>query len=301
MSFTLTQLRYFSAVAELENMTAAAQRLCVTQSTVSNAIAQLEKDLSVQLFLRQSTRGLRLSPAGRQFAQDVVLFLEQADSLYETARGFSDGLMGELKVGVFAPLAPFRAPVILQAFQAQHPQVHVSFLEADLATLQAALLDGRCEVALMYGIGLGGGFTSQVVERIPPHVIVAEDHPAAASPDGEIALRDLEHEPLILLDLPHTREYFMSLFSLAGITPNIRHRAAGYETVRSFVARGHGYAVLNQRLHHDLTYSGGRVVLLRLTDELPPIEVMLVRPEGAPPTRRALAFEATCRRLYGAE
>lgn len=300
MSFTLTQLRYFSVVAELENMTSAAQRLGVTQSTVSVSISLLEKDLSLQLFMRQATRGVKLTPAGRQFAQDIVVFLEHADSLYETARGFSDALVGELKVGIFTPLAPFRAPVILQAFEAQHPGVQVSFLEGDLASLQSALLDGRCEVALMYGIGLGGGFTTHVVERVPPHVIVAEDHPAAASANGEIALKDLEHEPLILLDLPHTREYFMSLFALAGVTPRIRHRASGYETVRSFVARGHGYAVLNQRLHHDLTYAGGRVVLLHLTEDLPPIEVMLVRPEGVRPTRRALAFESTCRRLYGA-
>ena len=58
--------------------------------------------------------------------------------------------------------------------------------------------------------------------------------------------------------------------------------------------------MLNQRLHSDLTYSGGRVVALTLTDDFPPIEVMVVRPEGVTPTRRALAFEETCLRLYGA-
>ena len=105
---------------------------------------------------------------------------------------------------------------------------------------------------------------------------------------------------MILLDLPHTREYFMSLFALVGVKPKIRHRASGYETVRSFVGRGHGYSVLNQRLHHDLTYSCGRVVPLRLIDDVPSIEVVLVRPAGVRPTRRALAFEAVCSRLYGA-
>lgn len=58
--------------------------------------------------------------------------------------------------------------------------------------------------------------------------------------------------------------------------------------------------MLNQRLHSDLTYSGGQVVALSLTDSFPPIEVMLVRPEGVQPIRRALAFEETCIRLYGA-
>ncbi len=69
--FTLTQLRYFAVVAELENMTAAAERLLVTQSTLSTAMAQLEASLSTQLFVRLRTRGLRLTPSGRQLAQDI--------------------------------------------------------------------------------------------------------------------------------------------------------------------------------------------------------------------------------------
>ncbi|NKX55159.1 LysR family transcriptional regulator [Arthrobacter mobilis] len=297
--FTIVQLRYFAAVAESENMTAAAERLGITQSALSTAIGQLEQALEVQLFIRRPQRGLHLTPSGRQFAKDLGPFLEQADALYESARGYADALVGELKVGVFAPLAPFRAPVILQAFEARYPGVHVSFLEGDQEFLRRSLLEGHCELALMYNLGLDGGFTTRTVERIPPHVLVSADHRLAARPEQEVALRELADEPMILLDLPHTREYFMQLFQLAGITPTIRHRASGYETVRSFVARGHGYAVLNQRLHHDLTYAGGRVVPLRLTDDLPGIEVLLVRPEGLKPTRRALAFEDVCRGIYG--
>lgn len=298
--FTLVQLRYFSAVAAAESMTAASRELNVTQSALSAAVSQLEKDLDVQLFIRGRQRGMQLTAAGRQFAKDLAPFLEEADALYEAARGYSDALTGELRVGVFAPLAPFRAPVILQAFETAHPGVQLSFLEGDQEYLRRSLLEGECELALMYGLGLDEGFTTKVVERISAHVIVAEDHPLAASPDGEVSLPQFEDEPLILLDLPHTREYFMSLFAAAGVRPKIRHRASGYETVRSFVARGHGYSVLNQRLHHDQTYAGGRVVPLRLTDDLPGIEVMLVRPAGVRPTRRALAFEAVCGRLYGA-
>jgi DNA-binding transcriptional LysR family regulator len=299
--FTLIQLRYFAVVAETENMTAAAQRLNITQSALSNAISQLEQELGVQLFIRLSQRGLRLSPAGKQFAQELPAFLEHVDSLYESARGLAENLTGELTVGIFTPLAPFRAPVILQAFERQYPDVQVSFLEGDQEFLRRSLLEGHCELALMYTLGLGGGVSTQLVERVPAHVLVHEEHPLAADPEQGVALRDLEEEPMILLDLPHTREYYLQLFQLAGVKPNVRHRVSGYETVRSFVARGHGYSLLNQRLHHDLTYAGGRVVPLRLVDELPGIEVVLVRPEGMRPTRRALAFEAVCKQLYGAE
>ncbi len=295
--FTLTQLRYFAVVAELESMTAAAARLLVTQSTLSTAMAQLEASLGTQLFVRQG--GLSLTAGGRRLAKDLKGFLEQADLLYESARDMSAELVGELSVGVFSPLAPFRLPVILQAFENNYPGVAVSILEADLATLQKALLDGQCEVALTYNLGLSRGFSHQVLERVPPHVLVAADHPAAQRREREISLRELEPEPMIMLDLPHSREYYQSLFVLAGVTPYVRHRFSGYETVRSFVATGHGYSVLNQRLFSDATYAGDPVVALRLTDDFPPIEVMLVRAEGVRPTRRALAFEETCRRQYG--
>lgn len=298
--FTLTQLRYFAVVAELENMTAAAERLMVTQSALSTAMAQLEASLSTQLFVRLRTRGLRLTPSGRQLIQDIKVLLEQADSLYESARGLATSLVGELKVGVFSPLAPFRLPAILQTFEVQHPGVEVSILEADLASLQSALLQGQCDVALTYGLGLGRGFTYQVLERVPPHVLVHAGHPAASHPEQTIALKALEGEPSVVLDLPHSREYYEQLYAIAGVVPRVRHRFAGYETVRSFVAKGHGYALLNQRIHSDVTYSGGRVVALGLTDDFPPIEVMLVRPQGMQPTRRTLAFEETCLQLYGA-
>ena len=299
-TFTLTQLRYFDVVAELESMTQAAARLRVSQSAVSTAMAELERTLGAQLFLRNRSTGLKLTSTGRKFAIEVKPFLDQADALFESTYDQAEALTGELVVGVFSPLASFRLPVILQAFEARHPGVDVRFLEADLATLHAALKEGRCDLALMYGHGLGPGFTNQVLERVPPHVIVSADHTLANSPTQDVALSDLAGEPLILLDLPHSREYYESLFALAGMTPNIRHRFSGYETVRSFVARGHGYALLNQRVHNDVPYSGGRVVPLRLTDEFPPSEVMVVRLSDIVPTRRALAFENSCRRLYGA-
>ncbi|WAP53443.1 LysR family transcriptional regulator [Arthrobacter sp. ATA002] len=88
-------------------MTAAAERLLVTQSALSSAMAQLEASLNTQLFVRLRTRGLRLTASGRQLAQDAKALLEHADSVYESARGLDRNLTGGLTVGVFTPLAPF--------------------------------------------------------------------------------------------------------------------------------------------------------------------------------------------------
>ncbi|GAB3135593.1 LysR family transcriptional regulator [Tsukamurella serpentis] len=298
--FTLTQLRYFVAVAEAGSMTAAARKLSVTQSTVSAAIAQLEHEMGQALFVRLARRGLELTAAGQRLRSGAIALLEDAGSLIATVRDEGDELDGEMTVGMFAPLAAFRAPVILQAFERAHPRVRVTFLEADQDGLRSALAKGQCEVALMYDMGVLATPGTQVVETIAPHVIVCPDHPAANNPDAEVSLRSLADEPFVLFDAPQSREYFLSLFRHLGIEPNVRHRASGYETVRSFVARGHGYSVLNQRLHHDVTASGGSVVPLRIVEDLLPIRVMLMFPPVGAPTRRARAFATVCRTLYGA-
>lgn len=212
--FTLTPLRYFAVVAELENMTAAAERLLVTQSTLSTAIAQLEKSISSQPFIRHQARGLRLTAVGRQFAHDIKPFLEQADSLYESAQGLSTTLVGDLKIGVFVPLAPIRLPGIIQAFETKYPGVQVSVLEIDLAALKDALLEGRCDVALSYRLGLDRSFSARTVDRVPPHVLVHEGHRVAAEGRQEVSLKDFDGEACIALDLPISREYYEQLFAI---------------------------------------------------------------------------------------
>ena len=299
-SFTLVQLRYFGAVARLENMTAAAAELNITQSTLSSAIARLEEELGAALFTRLSTRGLRLTPAGKRLLLGSQAFLEEADLLYQSVRDEGEALAGELVVGIYSPLAPFKAPVILQEFEARHPNVVVSFHEGDQESLRRALLDGICELALMYDQGVGAEFDRNVLERIPPHILVPANHPRAAAPGQPVSLRDFADEPLILLDAKHTREYYLEMFTQLGIAPSIRHVVSGYETVRSYVGRGHGYSLLNQRLANHLTYAGGSVVALDIVEDLPPIEVSLVRTAGAKPTRKSLAFEEVCREHYKA-
>lgn len=289
--FTLNQLRYFNEVARHESMRVAAEELHVSQSAVSTAIAQLERGLRVQLFIRQRNRSVTLSPAGRSFAAQTRTFLERADALSEQGSLLGGTLSGGLSVGVYAPLAPFRFPRVLTTFEQQHPGVDVDLIAGDLEVVRGALIRGECEVALMYGHGLGPGFDTRILEKVRPHVFVAADHPAASS--GAVHLADFVDEPFIQLDLPYSRDYYDQLFRLVGIAPNVRYRFNDYETVRSFAAMGHGYAVLNQH-PTSATYSGAKLVALDLLDELPVIEVMAVWPEHMRLTRRAHAFVRAC-------
>ncbi|GAA2190148.1 MULTISPECIES: LysR family transcriptional regulator [Leucobacter] len=297
-AFTLVQLSYFSAVARLENMTAAASELSVTQSTLSSAISQLERELAVELFTRDRGRGLQLTPAGRALLARGPALLEEAEMLATSVRSASEALSGELTVGIYAPLAPFRAPEILDRFEAAYPEVQLTFFEGDQGSLQEALHDGRCEVALMYDLGVDDRFARTVIDRVPPHVIVPEARAQALAGRSVVSLREFAADPFILLNLPHTGDYYLRLFRQLGLEPRIRHVSLGYETVRSYVARGHGYSILNQWLDQSLTYSGKRVVPLRLSDEFPPTEVSLVQRRDISSTRKAQAFIEVCRDIY---
>jgi DNA-binding transcriptional LysR family regulator len=287
-SFTLVQLRYFAAAVEHGSMTRAARELLVSQSAVSTAIAQLEKELGVQLLLRQHAKGLVPTAAGRDFYQELRGFLAQAADLEETARSAGAALVGRLTVGCFATLAPFHLPALLREFERRHPEVRVDIEEAEHAQLKHALREGSCELSLMYGYDLDDDIDRITYAESVPYVIVSAEHRLAHR--KRIWLRELADDPMVLLDLPHTTGYFTSLVGSVGVQPRIRFRSPGYETVRALVAHGHGYALLNQRPREETTYDGERAVALQLRDDLPALEIVVAWMRGIRLTRRAQAF-----------
>ncbi len=295
--FTLVQLRYFAAAAELGSMTAAARALMVSQSAISTAVAHLEKELGVQLLLRHHARGLTLTAAGEEFQRELRGYLAHTDELAEVARSAGATLVGDLTVGCFNTLAPFEMPRLIALCERDHPEIRIQVLEAEHAALKQALRSGRCELSLMYGYDLDDDLDHLVLRTATAYVLVSGEHRLAGA--GSVWLRELAEEPLVLLDLPHTGEWLEKLVVASGIQPRVRHRTAGFETVRSMVAHGHGWSVLHQRPAGTLTYNGGSVAVLEIRDPLPPLQVVLVSMRGSRLTRRAQAFLRAARRGQG--
>lgn len=287
-AFTMVQLHYFATSAERGSMTAAARELHVSQSAISTAIAQLEKQLGVQLLLRHHARGLTLTAAGTDFLRELRSFLAHASDLEEAARGAGASLVGDLSVGWFSTLAPFSLPGLSAAFEKQYPQVHLQVLEGEHEWLRRAVREGRCELSVMYGYDLDD-LEYQVIASVEPYAIVSSTHRLAKR--KRVSLSELVTEPMILLDLPHTADYFTSMFSQStGEQPNVRFRSPGFETVRALVAHGHGFALLNQRPAFATTYDGESVVTLEVKDDVEPLEVVVAWARGVRLTRRAASF-----------
>jgi DNA-binding transcriptional LysR family regulator len=291
VGFTLTQLRYFAAAAELGSMTAASRQLMVSQSAVSTAVAQLEKELGVQLLLRHHARGLTLTAAGEEFFRELRSYLVHTGELAEVARSAGQALTGDLTIGCFTTLGPFELPRLLAACEHDHPGIRIAVVEDEHAALKQALRSGRCELALMYGYDLDDDIDHVRVGVAAPYVLIAKGHRLARR--KKVALKDLAEEPMVLLDLPHSGQYLERLVESAGFHPEVRHRTAGFETVRAMVAHGQGWSVLNQRPATNITYDGAEVVTLEITDKLDPLEIVLASMKGVRLTARAHAFVGT--------
>lgn len=270
-SITLTQLSYFAECAKTLNMTAASQELHVAQSAVSTAISHLERALGAALFIRQHSKGLVLTKAGESLLRDTQRIFGLLTDAIEDIRADQDQVRGSITIACFNTLAPFMQPQLLGLLQQQHPDLTVDILEGDYEECLAALRGGRAEVAIMYNLTNAEGISHHVLGHVRPHVILHAEHPLAGR--SELALSELAEEPFVLLDLPDSNDYFLGMLRQQGLTPNIKYRTSSYETVRSLVATGLGFSILNQRPQINQTYSGNRTVVVEISDQVPSLGI----------------------------
>jgi DNA-binding transcriptional LysR family regulator len=125
----LARLHAFVAVTEAGSFTAAAERLSLTKSAVSQSVAALERELGVQL-LQRSTRHLAITQAGEAFLADCRALLAQAGQIVERARARQGELSGLLRVTSSLDAASFVAPLIAEYAQ-QHPLMRVEYVPTD--------------------------------------------------------------------------------------------------------------------------------------------------------------------------
>ena len=294
--FTFRQLEYFVTVAEEGTMVGAAERHHISQSAISLAVTELERVLGVQLFMRRKARGIELTGAAREMLPEARRLLQHAAEVQSAARSVGQTIAGDLVLGCFPTLTPFLLPEILRRFPEAHPSVTVRLFEGTVAEMTTRLLDGTCETALMYDLGIGSEIATTVLYQVRPYVLLAADHRLAT--EGPIALAELRGEPMVMLDMPPSATMFRDVLATGGVEPNVRYSSASFESVRSLVASGAGYSLLLQRPSPTSTYAGPPLVHREIAEDVRLVDVVLARASNARPTRRALAFADFCRTTF---
>ena len=224
MRYTLRQLEYFIAAGETGSITIASERIHISQPSISTAIAHLEKELGVQLFVRHHAQGLSLTRAGRDMLLEAKNLVAQAEGLYTKASEINGQVRGTLSVGCMVTLAPMLAPELSHSFRAAFPGTQIRHVEGNQEQLLEGLRRSEIDIAITYDLQLSDDIVFYPLVALPPHVLLAESHPLARQ--SALTLKKLQSEPLILLDLPISREYFIALFLKEGLSPSIATRSA---------------------------------------------------------------------------
>ena len=285
MNFTLKQLRYFVFAAELKSVTGAAVKANVSQPSISSAIAELEGALGTKLFARHHAKGLSLTAVGHQIFAEAKRLLAQAERFSQVSSEFVRGLSGTIDIGCLLTLAPLVMPPLMKAIEADYPSLSVGCQELDIKEIVDGLRAGTFEVAISYNLNLEEDVNFLGVRSFPPYAILSRQHPLTRH--TRLNLTSLADEPMILLDLPYTRDYFRSLFENAGFAPKIVHRTTSPQMVRSMVASGMGYSILNARPPWRNSFDEHQYATAELSELLPSLTMGLVHLKDHAFTRAA--------------
>ena len=292
LRFTLRQLEYFVAVGETGSIAEAARMINVSSPSISATIAKLENGFGLPLFVRKHAHGLSLTQAGRQFMEQAGKVLSEAGTLNHLADDITGKVQGPLAIGCLLTFAQLIVPHLRREFSTLFPDVHIRQTEAHQSELIALLRNADIDLALTYDLAIPADLTFLPLAELPPFAVLGEGHPLAHL--RAVSVAELQDHPLVLLDLPLSAEYFLSFFARAGVRPIIGERTRDMAVMRSLVANGFGYSIINIRPLSDRAPDGRKLRFLPLTGDVRPMRLGLLSCPGADNVKSVRAFMDHC-------
>ena len=240
----LRHLRYFLAVAEALSFRKAAGRLSVSEPAVSQQVADLEGELGLKLFNRDSRR-VELTEVGRVFLRGARRTLASAKEAVAQAEEAAAGERGRLSIGSIGPLVHAFLPDTLARFREHFPLVEVTVLNMDDRTQVEALANGT----IMLGIGWAGpnlaeseSLTATPLLRCSFSIACAEHRWPAKR--GRPKLSDFREDNFLALSAETSGDYMRLVRTVcqrdAGFEPNFLTLGNSLESLLSMVAAGRG-------------------------------------------------------------
>jgi len=241
----LRALRAFVEVARCGGFTAAAERLSLTQSTVSKLVARLEEELGQPLFQRQR-RQPELTDGGRVVLQYAEKMLSCAADIEQALADLGGLQRGELRIG-FPPLGPRLFVPQIGEFKRRYPHVELKLYEDGSHAISQALSNGQLEL---------GGLLAPIDEARFAHRMLIDDRLALLAPakshwakhakaGKEVKLEELAEEPFILFPPAYAlNERIVETCRHAGFTPHVVGRSGQIGFILEMVRHGVGIALL---------------------------------------------------------
>ncbi len=262
----LRHLKYFLAVAEELNFGRAAERLNITQPSLSRQIQNLEKELDTILFERNQ-RQIRLTTPGQIFLTEVEQILARFDQGIRVLERASRGEIGQLTVGFQGSSVYDVIPLSIKAFRDRFPGVEVIMQPMETSLQVIAIAENNLDVGFVIPPITDANLQVEILLQEPLVLALPENHPLAV--ESEISITALANEPLILASRDRgcgLHEQIFDVYQTAGLRPNVVCAAREMQVMLGFVAAGIGISLLPS---HVKNFQRTGVIYRQLIPEAP--------------------------------
>lgn len=243
---TIRQLELFVAVAETASFSKGAELMALTQSTVSQHIAALEKEMNTRL-LDRTSKGIYLTAGGEVFLQYARRVLAECELLTQAMAGFHGLENASLNLGASNIPANYLVPRLLPLLNEQYPGIKVNMLSGDSREVLNAVRAGKVELAIA-----GGRVDDETLEFLPiikDRLVLISGTNSTCGKRGKIGRDELLQQQLIVReDGSGTYQALVRALVDADIDPmalNIVARLGSNEAVRQAVVSGFGCAFVS--------------------------------------------------------
>ncbi|MBP2643381.1 MAG: hypothetical protein H6Q67_1268 [Firmicutes bacterium] len=255
----IRQLQYFISVAENLSFTAAAKSLYISQPSLSQQIAELERHIGVKLFYRDR-HCVRLTAAGTSLLKEAKILVAKAEEAIKITREAETGIVGRLSIGFLGAAERIFLPQLLAAFRKKYPNVELNLHHFNsFSELDKTLLQGEVDI----GVTLKSNHEMLPLLSWKPiytdtlSIVLSSSHPLIDKVARQISL--LDGEPIYILDRDVASRCFDTLLQICAdrrINPIIR-LVPHMQTVLLMVESGAGFAILPRLIPE--TYASPRL------------------------------------------
>jgi len=234
----------FRTVARAGSLSAAARELGSTQPAVSQQLQHLEREVGGPLLVRGS-RGVTLTEAGRLLLGRADVVAGELHMAAEELASLAELRGGLVRLVAFPSAAATIAPAALRRLAEDHPEVHVTLVEAEPPEAWASVREGGADVALVFGYEGpppdDGDLTWLPLTVEPVDLVLPPGHPAGRH--RAVRLAELADETWIG-GCPRCRQHLVDRCRDAGFEPRLSHETDDYVAVQALVAAGLGVTLL---------------------------------------------------------
>lgn len=249
---TLKQLKTFIAVAEYKKMREAAQKLYISQPTVSQTISDLEAEFQVQLFERLP-KELKITPAGQLLLSSAYEIVSIHEHLEQAMKNIN--ALRPLRIGTTLTIGNTLISDLVKELTTSHPDIDVSVFVDNTRMIEHRMMNNELDIALVEGVIVREEILTEPVMEDFLYLICGREHPFVGR--DTICIEELHNQTFIMRELGSgTRAIFENIMLTHHIPLHTKWECSSGTAILDAVRHNLGLGVLSERCFREYAAKG---------------------------------------------